>query len=631
MKPHFLRHLAVLFTMIAALIPPQTAAAQTPSTLPVDPAAVARLFDGLIPQQLADASVPGAVVTVVKDDRVLFSKGYGLANLEQQLPVEPENTVFRIGSITKLFTWTAVMQLAEQGKLDLDTDINQYLDFHIPATFPQPVTLKHLMSHTAGFEDGNFQKAVHTPAEIGPMGAWLRDHQPRRVFAPGRFIAYSNYGTQLAAYIVQRVSGLEYADTIEQHILQPLEMTRTSSHQPGPASLAADLAVGYAFANGSPQAVVPDYDACPGAGNMTSTGADMARFMLAHLQDDSPILKPGTARQMHSALFSYHPRVNGFLYGFYEMNRNGLRIYGHSGDVPGFNSLLALLPEENLGIFIAYNGETALPLRERALEAFVDHFFPVTASTPPVDPSLQDAPHVAGCYHSIRSSYTTVEKVMNLLTPYCFTAQPDGSLLLEGIQPEMRYVEVEPLLFQLVGGEDDLIFTRDDRGNHRFAAHDLAVSAIERFPWYEDPNLHLVLIGVSLLTLISYLAAAGIRGVIHILSRRKNRQPGLRAALWAERLLLLDSGFVLLFLVLFILALEDPQAVATGDVTVVQAALACSTLVAISLPVVILAVGWLWKCRVWGPLRRLHYTLGSLAVAALAFSFWVWNLIGWKF
>jgi len=630
-SPAFLCLLAVLLVTIGALIPQQVAAAQSSSAISVDPTAVARFYDEIIPQQLADNAIPGAVVTVVKNGQVLFSRGYGYANIENQIPVDPERTLFRIGSITKLFTWTAVMQLAEQGKLDLEADINQYLDFEIPASFPQPITMKHLLGHTAGFEDGNYQMSVRTPAEIGPMGEWLATHQPARVRAPGRFIAYSNYGAQLAAYIVQRVSGLAYADYIEQNILQPLGMNRTSPRQPNPAALAGNLAVGYTYSNGSYQAAPYDYAACAGAGEINSTAADMARFMLAFLQEGSPILKPETARRMQTDLVSFHPRVNGFLYGFFEMNQNDLRIYGHSGDVePAFHSLLALIPEEGLGIFVAANGSTAIQFRERALTAFVDHFFPVTASTPQGSPSLQDAPRAAGCYHSVRSSYTTVEKVMNLLTYYCFAAQPDGSLVLEGMVPEMRYIEVEPLVYQLAGGDDMLAFAEDERGNIRYAAHNLAVSALERFPWYEDPNLHLILIGVSLLILISCLAAAGIRGVMRILSRRKDRQPGHSAARWAETGLLMASGFSILFLVLFVMALGDPQAVATGDVVVARAALACSTLVAISAPAVLFAAGWLWKCRIWKPLRRLHYTLGSLAVVALTFSFSVWNLIGWK-
>lgn len=635
----FLRCLVMLSLSLGFLTPPQTTAALAPTATTVDPGTVAEFFDELVPQQLAAAYIPGAVVTVVENGQVIFVRGYGYANVENQAPVDPEQTLFRIGSISKLFTWTAVMQLVEQGKLDLEADVNQYLDFKFPATFPQPITMKHLMSHTAGFEDDNFEYSVRTAADIVPMGEWLEKHQPARVRAPGQSLAYSNYGTRLAAYIVQRVSGLGFEDYVEKNILQPLNMTRTSPRQPNPAPLAAGMATGYQYLDASFQALPYDYDSCAGASSINSSAADMARFMLAHLQAGGSILKPETARRMQSILVSYHPRLNSYLYGFYEMSQNGLRIIGHSGDRPGFHSILALIPELGTGIFIAYNGEVPTVLQERTLEAFVDHFFPAERSEPQVNPSLQDAPRAAGFYRPLRSAYTSVEKVLYLLSYYRFIAQADGSLVLDVGIEQRRYVEVEPLVFQQAGGDDLFVFFEDGKGNITVAAHNLpTISMYERYPWFENPLAHQVLIGISLLVLISYLLAAVIRLLILLigaaaraLSRSSIRPSAQPSARWADVGLLLACVIVILFLVLFFMAVGDAQAIATGDVALARAALTCSTLVAMAAPVVIFASVWVWKRRIWKPLRRIHYTLGSVAVAALTFSFWIWNLIGWQF
>ena len=183
---------------------------------------VGAFLDGILPQQLAREDIAGAVVSVVKDGKVLFARGYGYADVEKKTPVSPDNTLFRPGSISKLFTWTAVMQLVEQGKLDLDRDVNDYIDYKIPATFPKPITLRNVMTHTPGFEETAQELFVADAKDMKPLGAYLKAHLPERVYPPGTTPAYSNYATAMAGYIVQRVSGQPFDDYIEEHILKPL-------------------------------------------------------------------------------------------------------------------------------------------------------------------------------------------------------------------------------------------------------------------------------------------------------------------------------------------------------------------------------------------------------------------------
>ena len=335
---------------------------------PTDPAELEAFLDELFGKEMEENHIAGAAVSVVKDGKLFFAKGYGYADLENGIPVDPEQTIFRIGSVGKLFTWTAVMQLVEQGKLDLDADINTYLDFRIPDTYPQPITLKHLMTHTSGFEDRLLESVVSDANDLVPAREWLVSHMPARVRPPGDVAAYSNYNAMLAGYIVARVSGQPYDQYIQEHILNPLGMVHSTAQSPIPPDLRAHASVGYTYVDGAFQAF-PDYIGQPAAlpsGVHQASVTDMARFMIAHLQDgrysdaniaEARILKETTAQQMHSTLYTPDPRLLGTAYGFFDFSDNGQRTLGHSGYAPPMHSLLLLLPDQNLGVFVVYNSD----------------------------------------------------------------------------------------------------------------------------------------------------------------------------------------------------------------------------------------------------------------------------------
>ena len=277
-------------------------------------------LDALIPSQLRNRNIAGAVVSVVKDGQVLFQKGYGYADFEAKKPVLPDQTLFRPGSISKLFTTTAVMQLVEQGKLDLDRDVNEYLDFEIPKTYPEPVTLRQLLTHTAGFEDTLKNLFVAHVSDMKPLRVYLVNEMPARIFPPGKVPSYSNYGFTLSGYIVERVSGENFERYIENHILKPLRMTNSTFDQPLPPQLAAQMSKGYLNASKKPREF--EFVQATPAGALSTTAADMTRFMLAFLQDGSvdgvAILKPETVRQMETRQFELHPMINGLGLTFME-------------------------------------------------------------------------------------------------------------------------------------------------------------------------------------------------------------------------------------------------------------------------------------------------------------------------
>src|SRR5215208_847570 len=239
-------------------VTPQRATAESPvaaasSDRPHEMTAtdVEAFLDGLVPLQLKNADIAGATISIVKDGKLLFAKGYGYADVEKKKPVSPQETLFRPGSISKLFTWTAVMQLFEQGKLDLDRDVNDYLDFKIPDAFGKPITLKNILTHTPGFEEQI--KDLFTDSGTPNLGQYLKTHIPARIYPPGTVPAYSNYATALAGYIVQRVSGRPFDDYIAENIFGPLRMTHSTFAQPLPSSLSSLMSGGYRLGSDSAQ------------------------------------------------------------------------------------------------------------------------------------------------------------------------------------------------------------------------------------------------------------------------------------------------------------------------------------------------------------------------------------------
>jgi CubicO group peptidase (beta-lactamase class C family) len=333
-------------------------------------------LDGFMPLAIGRGDIAGAVVVVVKDGHVLVEKGYGVADVKTMRPVDPERTLFRPGSISKLFTWTAVMQLVEQKKLDLDTDVNTYLDFSIPHTFGKPVTLRDLMTHRPGFEESIKRLFTEDPKRMQTLGEGLKAWVPDQIFPPGETPAYSNYGATLAGYIVQRVSGEKFEDYVARHIFEPLGMTHSTFVQPLPKALAGDMSSGYEKASDEPKKFEIVWMAPAGA--LSTTGDDIAKFMIAYLGGGAPILKPETVKLMHSEIYQRNPPVPGIGLGFYHEDTNGHVIVGHGGDTILFHSDLHLIPDMGVGFYFSQNsaGKENSTIRGPLFRQFMDRYFP---------------------------------------------------------------------------------------------------------------------------------------------------------------------------------------------------------------------------------------------------------------
>ena len=470
---------------------------------------VEAFLDGIVPLQLERDDIAGATIAVVKDGKLLFAKGYGYSDYEKKKPVSAEETLFRPGSVSKLFTWTAVMQLVEQGKLDLDRDVNDYLDFKIPDAFGQPITLKNLLGHTPGFEE-QIKDLFTVGSESPNLGAYLKTHIPERIYSPGTVPAYSNYGAALAGYIVERVSGRPFNEYVEENIFKPLGMTHSTFRQPLPPTLVSSMSNGYKQASDQPkpfEVVVP----FP-AGSMSSTAADMARFMLAHLQEgqlgDARMLRPETARLMHSRLFALDQAANAMAYGFYEESRNGRRIIGHAGDTLYFHSDLHLIPDAGVGFFVSHNSlGRGMPLPRTTLwEMFLNRYFPYTApATPTLDSAKEDARAVSGSYILSRRSETSFLRAATLIGE--LTVSPVGDGMIEVAQltgpndKPKRWREVAPLTFLETNGHDKLIFKPDQNGRMQMILpYPFFVG--QRVGLFENNKILLPVIGISLLIML---------------------------------------------------------------------------------------------------------------------------------
>ncbi len=483
-------------------------------------------LDGLVPYALASGDMAGAVVTVVADGAVVTNRGFGLADMTSGAPVDPASTLFRMGSISKLMTWTAVMQLAERGALDLDADVNTYLDFAIPAFAGEPVTLRQLLTHTAGFEEQLKFILAHDRADHLPFERLVREHVPDRIFAPSTTPAYSNYGTALAGYIVQRVSGMAYNDYVDAAIFAPLGMDTATFSQDLSAAQQAALAKGYATASGAESPF--EWVAAAPAGAMTAAAPDMARFMLAHLNggalDGERILAPETVQAMHAPAHQAIAGLNGMALGFYESSLNGRRVISHGGDTEVFHTDLNLFIEAGVGIFVALNSTgtdgAAHRLRALMLSQFADRYFPEAEAGPLEAIAENHAPEMAGQWTASRRSEGSFFALTDLLEPTVLATDDQGRLVGENL-PIMGaavrdWVEVEPYRWQASNSGERLGAVVENGQVTRFSLNTMApITVYDRVPWqraasWVTPAL-LASLGVLVLGAVQWPVAALVR------------------------------------------------------------------------------------------------------------------------
>jgi CubicO group peptidase (beta-lactamase class C family) len=493
-------------------------------------------LDGYVPVEMDRAGVAGLAVAVVADGHVVLARGYGSADRARRVPVSAERTLFRIGSISKLFAWTAVMQLVEQHRLDLDADVQRYVDFPLPAGPGRPVTMRDLMTHAAGYEETVRGMWAVDGEPADDLRGYLVAHAPARIFPAGRVVAYSNWGATLAGYVVQRVSGEPFARYVDRHVLQPLGMARTSFAQPLPAAIAGDASAGYAEA-ADPAKGFETIRVAP-AGAASSSAADMARFMIAELGDGSVdggarILRPETIAQMQAPQFRPAPQVPAMGLGFWQDGGFDERVVGHGGDTQWFHSGLYLLPGRHVGVFVSQNSAGRRALRDELMRRFMARYFPdAPAAVPAGRPPASETDGLPGRYIDSRRNESGALALATLTSQTSIAIDDAGTMTVGGA----KGLDDRPVRLRWRGpgtwqDERDparrLFFWRDAGGRWNYAGH-VPVVVGQRVEGWRDARVFdgvlFAALGTMALTLAAWPVAALVR-------RHFRRRHGLAIAL----------------------------------------------------------------------------------------------------
>jgi CubicO group peptidase (beta-lactamase class C family) len=607
--------------------------ANTPDV--TNPAVVEAFVDGVVKPVMKEHHSPSGVVMVMKDGQIVFAKGYGYIDVEKRIPVDPNTSLFRPGSISKLFTWVSVMQLAEQGKLDIDADVNNYLtQFKIEDTFPgQPITLRHIMTHTPGWEDGGLGYLITNDVDrIMPLAESLEKYQPDRINLPGVHTSYSNYGTALAGLIVSNISGLPFNEYLQKNIFDVLGMEHSSFEEPLPERLAADMAKAYSYNAGTDSYEEKNYEIISNfgpAGAMAVSAYDMSLFARALLNgganDNGRILQPQTLQKMLDEGFTHDARVRGMGLGFIErrFGPEGFDNFGHDGGTTIFLSHFGLSQKENFMLFSSFSGPGGGQTHQAFVSSFYDEFFPVDRPviTPPAD-FKERAHKYTGSYTSWRGNFTEAESLMRALGSMKVSALPDNTLMVG----PTRYVEVEPNQFREVNGNERVAFQQDEKGHITGMVIDgMGVMQFYRTPFYETTAFTGVLLGFSLLLLV---------GVLLRLAYQWSAYRGLTGGeKGARRASVLVAVTNILFFVFLVIG-------ASGGIAALMYALPTSIKLALVFPILatLAALYHLYQSfKVWrtplfgGVAARVGYSIITLAALALVWFYWNWNLLGFQY
>jgi len=442
--------------MLAPSFAPYTARAQSPQRTVSDPKELESLLDPLFTDLIEKLHIPGAVISVVKDGKLFFAKGYGVADVEKKTPVVPDKTIFRIGSITKVFTATAVMQLADRKKIKLTDDVNKYLTTdRVPNTFPQPITFHHLLTHTSGLDEISPGRRTSVESQVIPLDKFLETRIVRRA-PPGEIISYSTYNPVLAAVAVEQITKTPFKTYLQKNIFEPIGMNH-SSITAVKSEYKQDLATGYEYIGDKYQALPFQWFHTYPASDINTTATDMARFMIANLNrgaiDGKRFLSEGASRQMLSTQFRNHPRIPGWAYGYYEWDQNDLHLFGHGGSMDdGYSASVTLIPEKNFGIFIACNTESGAEAITNVIkDEILNRYSPERTKLQVPDtknPSPEELKKFVGKYRSIIYCHSCPPGTSYVTNPFDVKVSDDGMLQVFG----GRWKQVEPMLFVRADG-----------------------------------------------------------------------------------------------------------------------------------------------------------------------------------
>ncbi|WP_044640128.1 serine hydrolase [Risungbinella massiliensis] len=457
-----------------------------------NPQELQKFVDTFFQQNLKTNHVPGAVISIVKDGKIQLMRGYGYADLEKKIPVIADKTVFRVGSIAKNLTATAVMQLVEQGKLDLHKDVNHYLtDLKMENGFQEPITLHHLLTHTAGLDEWVYDVQAMNPNQQKTLAEYLSHSQPHPIRPPGQEAQYSNHGFGIVGRILEETTGRSFEEYMQEFLLQPLNMKQTSFTLKD--QLVPYLVKSYQYIGDKHESIPYTYPHILSAGFLHTNAPDMSNYMIAHLQngkgEDTRIFSEQTAKWMQTTHFTKHPKLPGIAYGFFESEQNGIRTIFHDGIIEESTSMIYLAPDQNLGIFISTNGGGGNSLINEFISQFFDHYYPTKTKIQPASfkTKLEELKQFDGAFAPNRYPHHRFGKFMKFMgEELLVTALDDGKISVKNGSSgtEKQFIEIDSGLFQEINGDGDgrIYLTKTTDGEKLFTGDPMAFDKLE---WYE--------------------------------------------------------------------------------------------------------------------------------------------------
>ena len=483
----------------------------------LDGPAINRQIDRLVADHVASSGVPGVVVAVTEGDRVVLARGWGVADVESGRPMDPDHTLVRIASLSKTFTATAVAQLEDEGQLDIDADVDDYLTRAKTAgAFSAPVTVRHLMAHTSGYINFNSGRVSKAPIHPEDFEGFIARTMPPRMHPPGTAVLYTNHGNALAGLVVQNITGVAFSDHVRRTILDPLEMKSTAyyvdAHQP-------ELSRSYEIADdGSVNPWPYEYFATVPASAVHTTARDMASYLMLHATDGSvrgtQVLTPAALARMRTPSPTIHPALGEYHYTFAPTHVHGHAARAHGGSVPAFLSRMVIFDDAGVGVFVAQNafGPNIASAVVNAVAEALPAADPPPALTPigdgrPVNPSA-----LVGEYRVLDKHETAAfTRARAVLTqpPLRIDLDDDGYLAIQG----RRFERTGELVFQATaerGGVDSVVFVPGPDGAAAWVHHNR--SSAFRPAWHQSRGVQIVAHGVALGMVLIGLLGAGGRG-----------------------------------------------------------------------------------------------------------------------
>lgn len=596
-------------------------------------------MDDFFKKNIEKYNLPGAAVVVVKDGEEILKKGYGYSNLDEKKVINPDETLFPAASVSKLFTATAIMQLVEQGKIDLNENVEKYIaPYKIENKFVGKVTCRNLLTHTSGVDEASeINGNTRDKNNIKSQEYYFDNHKIIVTREPDTVSRYSNQGYNILGYIIEKVSGMSYEQYINDNILYPLKMNNSLVRLDND-----NLAKGYEMSEKSYTLVPLAYQYTSGSSGILATVKDMENFMLAHLNNGefqgNRIMNVETSKLMQSKQFANDNIFSGMGYGFIRSNRNGQEIIKHEGALPGYTTTMFLIPKQNLGIYVATNSLNPVPFNIE--EEFLDKFYTENSNEykDTIPKNYKNYSKYSGIYRNYDGiSKSNIMKIGYLFDPTMdmeIVDNKDGTLSLKEYtnakeRNVTKLVETDDGVFAREDGKGKFAFRLNKKGQVIYAFNDVSHNAYEKINLYQGRELNIVLLAFSTVIFLIVISRSLFRCVKRLIKRQKNEDfkeiKRLNICNCIISVLSIIGFYGSVILAVSMILMND-----SSFISLVYILLSCIVLATIlSIMFIIYTIGILAKCNVKVKVK-LFYLILSIANLVFGLEMYHFNFLGFK-